>query len=232
MPRYALYYAPRRDEAIARFAAGWLGRDPEGDTALPQPSVSGMSQERVAAITAEPRRYGFHGTLKAPFALVSSASVDDLLKRAEQFAARRRIVELQGLSLTAIGGFLALVPVPDAALGTLAADCVRDFDDLRAAPDPSDLARRRQGGLSLRQESLLVRWGYPYVLDEFRFHLTLTAPLESTEREIAWRALAPLVAPFTARVHPIRDLAVFVQDSRDQPFRVLARFPFGGAMRA
>ena len=45
-------------------------------------------------------------------------------------------------------------------------------------PGAAELERRRKAGLSAAQEKMLLRWGYPYVLDEFRFHLTLTGRLQ------------------------------------------------------
>jgi putative phosphonate metabolism protein len=226
MPRYALYYAPRPDEEIARFAARWLGRDPEADAGLAQPAISGVAPVRLREITASPRRYGFHGTLKPPFELARSATIEAVLVLAADFALRRAPFQVPGAALRAIDGFLALVPEPSARLDALAADCVEEFDRFRAAPDPAELERRRQAGLSPRQDELLMRWGYPYVMDEFRFHLTLTERLEAAERESVQSALAPLVAPFCGAALAIRDLVVFVQDSREAPFRVLARFPF------
>jgi len=226
MPRYALYYAPRPDEEIARFAARWLGRDPEDGHALDQPAVPGLSPDRLAEITTEPRRYGFHGTLKPPFELVTSATLAELLARAAEFAAQRPAVPLRGLALKVIDGFLALVPQASADIDALAADCVREFDRYRAPPDPADLARRRAAGLTTRQEEFLQRWGYPYVMEEFRFHLTLTGRLQENERSLVQAALAPLTAPFGVVPTAIRDLCIFVQESREQPFRVLARLPF------
>ena len=226
MTRYALYSAPRPEEPLARFAAEWLGRDPAKDRSVPQPAVAGFTPASLAEITEDPRRYGFHGTLKPPFDLAAGMSLDQLLADAAAFAAARPPVDLPGLHLKAIGGFLALVPYANPALDRLAADCVREFDRFRAPPEAADLARRRQARLSPRQDELLVRWGYPYVMEEFRFHLTLTGSLESAERDRVQRALQPLVAPLCAASHQVRDLVIFVQDSRDRPFRVLKRFPF------
>jgi len=226
MPRYALYYAPRPDEEIARFAAKWLGRDPESGRVLDQPAVAGLSRERLAEITADPRRYGFHGTLKPPFELLPSVALAEMLARAAEFAANRPAVALRGLALKSIDGFLALVPQATADIDALAADCVREFDRYRAPPNPAELARRRAAGLTARQDELLGRWGYPYVMEEFRFHLTLTGRLAAEERTLVQTALAPLVASFAVAQTAISDLCIFVQDDREQPFRVLARLPF------
>ena len=61
-PRYALYYAPRQDEALAAFGRTWLGRDVERGVDVERPAVDGLAAEDLAAVTAEPRHYGFHGT--------------------------------------------------------------------------------------------------------------------------------------------------------------------------
>ena len=59
----------------------------------------------------------------------------------------------------------------------MAGACVRDLDEFRAPAGEAELARRRKAGLSARQEALLTQWGYPYVFEEFRFHLTLSGRL-------------------------------------------------------
>ena len=150
----------------------WLGRSVEG---VPVPLVPALEQvegEWVAAITRNAVRYGFHGTWKPPFRLAPGSVVENLLEAAASFAADHRPFPLPPLEIREIGSFLALVPAQSCdAVDTLAAECVRDFEPFRAAPGEDELSRRRAGGLTDRQESLLVRWGYPYVFEEFRFHL-------------------------------------------------------------
>jgi hypothetical protein len=209
MTRYALYYAPRSDEALADFARQWFGRG--------------------GAITEEPRRYGFHGTLKPPFALAAGTDEAELLRHAEQFATRQRPFEIQALDLKVIDGFIALVlRGPTSEIDTLAASCVRDFDRFRAPSDEADLRRRRQAGLTPRQEEMLARWGYPYVFEEFRFHLTLTGRLPNETRAPVLAELDRLTKPFRDRPVPVRDLAIFRQSDRQSPFAILERFPLGG----
>ncbi|HET6522220.1 MAG TPA: DUF1045 domain-containing protein, partial [Geminicoccaceae bacterium] len=177
MRRYAIYFAPAPDDPLGAFGNRWLGRDPWTGECLPQPRIPGLAPERLHAITASPRRYGFHGTLKPPFALAPGATPADLDMAARTFAAARRPVEVP-LALRSLSGFLALVPAePVPALDALAADCVRAFDSFRAPSDAAELSRRRAAGLTARQDALLLAWGYPYVFEEFRFHLTLTERL-------------------------------------------------------
>lgn len=229
MRRYALYYAPRPTEPLARFACAWLGRDPETDAACTRLKIDGVPPDRLQGMTADPTHYGFHGTLKAPFPLAAGRTEAELLSHVRTFTAERRPLQLDHIALRTIGSFIALVPSePSAELNDLAAACVTTFDMFRAPTSEDELARRRASGLTPHQDALLVRWGYPYVLDEFRFHLTLTGSLAPDERAGVHRLLTDLTAPFCAGSLAVRDLVVFLQDDRQSPFRVLARFPLGG----
>lgn len=227
--RYALYVAPRPGDGLASFANSWLGRDAERGIDIAQPEYDGLSRERLMGITAEPRRYGFHGTLKPPFRLASGATADTLIASVAEFARQRAPIIIPRLRLASLGGFLALVPVePVAVLDLLAADCMRTFDNFCAPLDESELARRRKADLTARQDALLRRWGYPYVLDEFRFHLTLTGRLDEAERGHIYRVLEQLTSRFCVGPLKILDLVVFAEEEHGSPFRVLVRFPFSG----
>ncbi len=103
-----------------------------------------------------------------------------------------------------------------------------EFDAYRAPPDAAELAKRHAAGLTPRQAELLARWGYPYVLDEFRFHLTLTGSIaDATERTRVAGLLQPLVAPLLGQPMPVRELCLFHQPDRATPFRLIQRIPFG-----
>lgn len=180
--RYAIYALPS-DEALADFGAEWLGWDIEAGAARPQTA-------EIAQMTNAPRRYGFHGTMKPPFRLAPAYTEDDLLAALSNLARRAAAVHLAGLKLARLGSFLALVPVGSVApIAELADRCVRDLDQFRAPADAAELARRRSAGLSKRQDGMLQRWGYPYVGEEFRFHMTLTGSLAESEMEQASRIL-------------------------------------------
>lgn len=230
VPRYALYYAPRPEEGLATMANQWLGWNAETGRARPLPLSSGIDPGRLAEIIAEPRRYGFHGTLKPPFALVDDLSERDLIDAVGRFVARERAITIPSLLLGELGDFLALVPsAPSAELQDLAYRCVIEFDEFRRAADAEELARRRAPGLTPRQEQLLVRWGYPYVLEEWRFHMTLTGRLTDTsERTSITAALKRRFAGIIDRPLHMRDLCLFRQPAPDRPFSVLARFRLGG----
>ncbi|WP_374445388.1 DUF1045 domain-containing protein [Stella sp.] len=229
MHRHAIYFAPPADHPLARFAAAWLGRCPEGRLPGPRPVLPSVDSGRLETVVAEPARYGFHGTLKPPFRLAAGRDVDDLDTRLDDLARGLRPFALPALRLRAIGRFLALVPgAPSPTLDAVAAACVTGLDAFRAAPTAAELERRRRGRLDPRQEELLARWGYPHVLDRFQFHLTLTGPLPPDEQAPLERALAPLVAPHCQAPLPFTDLARFVEPAPGAPFTLARRFPLGG----
>jgi putative phosphonate metabolism protein len=229
-PRYALYYAPRPEEGLAVAASQWLGWNPNGGRARRVPLSSGLDAERLVELTSEPRRYGFHGTLKPPMALADGASESDFMAAVGRFAAGQRPLTVPSLVLAEISQFLALVPgARQTELQDLADRCVVEFDEFRRPSSEDELARRRGAGLSPRQEELLKRWGYPYVLEEWRFHLTLTSRIaDSAERAAIMAMLRQRFSGFLDRPLAVRDLCVFRQPAPDRPFSVLARFRLGG----
>ncbi len=228
-PRYAIYFAPEPGSPLAEFGADWLGRDCATGAARPLPAVPGLTPERFAAITESARGYGFHATLKPPFHLKPERTPAALEEAAAAFAAARAPIRVH-LGLRSLGGFLALMMTPpDHRVSALAADVVQDLDGFRALPSDAELERRREAGLSSQQEALLQRWGYPYVMGEFRFHMTLSSRLpDGPEREAIVTALEPRVAQVTTGPTSIDAIALFVQERRSGPFTMIRRFPFGG----
>jgi putative phosphonate metabolism protein len=226
MKRYAVYYAPAEGAALTGAASAWLGRSVFPGAALAPPETDGLSFEQWESITADPRVYGFHATLKPPFRLAEGHDAEELREGLRKFARCRRPFEVS-LQLGSIGGFLAVVlaqPSPDFV--QLAADCVRDFDEFRAAPHPNELARRRQTMLNDAQLAYLTQWGYPYVMEEWRFHMTLTASLEPSLLERARRHLAKVFEPICREPLRVDSICLFEQPEPGAPFLVQARYYF------
>ncbi len=230
--RYAVYFAPAPDTALAALGRQWLGRDAEAGVHLPPPPCMNGAAGRWELVTASPRRYGFHATLKAPFVLSSGRMPEDLRQAVCRLAVQCRVFELPGLRVAEIGSFLALVlDAPSTALSALADRCVAQLDGLRAPHSEAELARRRAAGLSERQLRYLERWGYPYVFDEYRFHMTLTGSIEDPkERDKLHALLADVFEPACRVPVAIGDLCIFVQAAADAPFVVQERLPFGGPL--
>ncbi|MFN4203612.1 MAG: DUF1045 domain-containing protein [Tabrizicola sp.] len=223
MKRFAVYYAPRPGTFAAR-ANEWLGWDPAAGQALPQPQVPGIADP--AAITADPCRYGFHGTIRAPFRLAEGVSSDTAAATVATLAARLAPVACEGLILENLHGFLALTPEGcEAALLELGVAVVEATNDLRAPLSEAEIARRRPEALSPRQRELLHRWGYPYVMEEFRFHLTLTDRLADPAPAMA--ALEAHFADALPRPFVIEDLCLYGEDAAGR-FHLLHRYALTG----
>ena len=227
--RYAIYYAPPAGSPLESFARSWLGRDAASGESIPRLDLPRLPADRYDAIIRSPRHYGFHATLKPPFRLAAGRNADSLRAAVADFVAARQAFDAPALTLRSIDGFLALtLGAPCEAMDRLAADCVETFDSFRRPPDAAELASRRAPGLSDRQDRLLQRWGYPYVFEEFRFHMTLTGRLDNDERATVEAVLAPLVAPFCADPLRVDGIAIFRQRDRQSPFRLIERFAFAG----
>ena len=251
-PRYAIYFAPAPDSALWRFGSRAVGYDAATGRDAPFPDHPFYASPSIAEWTEEPRRYGFHATLKAPFSLAEDESEQALLSAVHDFAARRSGILDVRLGVHALGRFLALternrlVPMVNQVnnrlntlleeqrgeqgseqINRLAADCVTAFERFRAPLSDSDRARRLKAPLTVLQKDYLDRYGYPYVLDEFRFHMTLTGALSDDARTAALAALRALYQPIDAPTE-LDAICVFRQEKRDSRFRILSRAPLLG----
>jgi putative phosphonate metabolism protein len=224
-PRFAIYFVPAATSALYRFGAAVLGHDCYTGEAVAHPRAGELTEADWAALTAEPRRYGFHATLKAPFRLRSEFAEDDLVAELRHLAASITHYPRFEPAVDLIAGFVAIVPqTRAAAIDRLAADCLTRFDRFRAPLTADDKARRMAAGLNAAQAAHLEHWGYPYVLDEFRFHMTLTGHL-AVDRRAATHALLRQAFAQACGMHPIvlDRLTLVRQDHPDAPFRVFAQ---------
>jgi putative phosphonate metabolism protein len=225
-PRYAIYYVPDRESALYRFGAKWLGYDLYGGDETTPPDEPAISADWTEIIR-DPRVYGFHATLKAPFALAEGAAEADLIDAGRKFAAVPRPIPRIAPVLDQIERFIAVIPSSRSAeLEQLAADCVRAFDSFRAPLTEADRARRNPAALSPRQRDYLDHWGYPYVMDEFRFHMTLTGSLDQPRRDAVAELLRPRFTALGLDAIAIDRFAILRQDSVHQRFRAIAQFQF------
>jgi hypothetical protein len=223
--RYAIYFAPGPDTALHALGSRWLGRDSISGALFEQPALPGVDPARVTEVTADPRRYGFHATLKPPFHLKPDTTHDALFSAAEAFAGTQDAFEIN-LSLRQFSGFFALMQSESPAeTRTIAAATVSELDAFRALPSERQLERRREANLSGAQETLLQRWGYPYVMNEFRFHMTLTHRItDDAEADLTRQALKLHFADVLGCQQWFDSIAVFSQDVPDAPFQQIARF--------
>lgn len=221
-PRYAIYFAPDADRALTRFGAETLGYDAYSGHDIDHPKAIVADFADWADMSADPRKYGFHGTLKAPFPLARGKSEADLLAAIAEFAKQPREIPIIAPVVRTISGFTAIVPDEvDDELELLAEACVRDFDPFRAAMTAEDRARRKPDALTPRQIEHLDDWGYPYVFEDFRFHMTLTGRLTEQRGAAALAMLQHRFAELGIDELRIDSIALFKQDTATARFRIV-----------
>ncbi|QEN87413.1 DUF1045 domain-containing protein [Labrys sp. KNU-23] len=184
--RYAIYYVPAADTALWRFGSEVLGYDAFTGQDVPQWHPAATTASAWHEMTADPRLYGFHATLKAPFRAADDQDDAAITSNFMAFAKAHRPVDLGAWIIRPIPSsrdgraFLAMVPAkPPGELAELEGSIVRHFDGLRAPLTPAEIARRNPDRLSERQRAYLHAHGYPHVLEEFRFHMTLSGAIEN-----------------------------------------------------
>jgi Protein of unknown function (DUF1045) len=224
--RFAIYAVPGVRPAdtvgvlLRQKAEQWLGRGVSGNPVTPG-APDGWARAAIDAMTVSARRYGFHATLKAPFRLAEGRTAEELDAAVARFAAANACAVIPKLTLARLGGFFALVAGADApGLHALADGVVKRFDDFRAPMTGAELTRRDQAALTPRQRELLETWGYPYVLDEFRFHLTVTDRVPDEQRPQVERVLSDWFAGFFGADVPVDALAVFTEAEPGAPFEL------------
>ena len=224
--RYGLYFAPGADETFHNLGASWLGRDAATGKTIEHPDLDGLGASELADITGAARRYGFHATLKAPFRLAEGVSEADLVAAMEDFAGRTDAFEIPSLAVGRLEGFLALVPAgPAPALNAFASSVVEAFEPLRAPLTERDIERRNPESLSSGELRNLMRWGYPYVFDHFRFHMTLSTRLAEPVISRVEAAARSQFAPVLAGPVAVRALTLFVEPEPGAPFEIHRRTP-------
>lgn len=172
--RYAIYFMPAGK--WGDLGASWLGWDARSGT------TTETYRSEYRDWIKRPQKYGFHATIKAPFRLAQDQSEADLKTALTRLCSTLAPLPLPSLQLSQIGRFFAFTaPTEQGQLVPLASRAVAELDAYRAPLTPADLERRRKARLTPAQDALLEAWGYPYVMEEFRFHLTLTGQIRGDD---------------------------------------------------
>jgi putative phosphonate metabolism protein len=219
--RYAIYYLPEETSPLWRFGSAIIGYDSVSGALTDHPDL-GLNLD-LALLTKEPRTYGFHATLKAPFRLPQGATEAMLLEAAQSFALQQPPFALGHLEVKELGSFIALTARPNQTLRAFAADCVRAFEPFRAPMTSDERARRLRAPLTPRQVELMDAWGYPYVFEEFKFHMTLTASILNQDRTAVRDAIKDAYREVDGTAS-LTSLCVCIQPQGER-FRLLRRFP-------
>ncbi|HEX2017428.1 MAG TPA: DUF1045 domain-containing protein [Aurantimonas sp.] len=224
--RAAIYFTPPAGAPLTRAAAEWLGRSAfDGEPTRP-------GDDWLDPLVEAPARYGFHATVKAPFRLADDVDLVDLDARLAAFCDSRENVSVEQLVIARLGSFFALVPeAQPAALSELADAVVRTFEPLRAPTSEAEIRRRNPERLTERQREQLEQWGYPYVFDDFRFHMTLTGSVEPKDAAAVEARMRAHFDGLDGAPLAIDRLAVFVEPERGTPFRLHSMHPFAAPQR-
>lgn len=214
--RVALYYAPEVDDPLWARGCEWLGRDPETGADVPQPDI-----DAIAAQVTEPRRYGFHATFKPPMQL--TAPFDQFLGEVKRLCRELKPFAMPRLDVTLLGRFIALCPSPASAeLQAFADACVVSLDAHRQPEDAAAQAKRAAGRTDLQRHNI-AKWGYPFVMEDWRFHMTLSNPsadeplMDAAKRHFSEALALP---------RRVASVAVFVEPAKGEPFQLFERIPF------
>jgi putative phosphonate metabolism protein len=224
-PRYAIYHAAARASALDRFGAHLLGYDAWSGEDLAFPDSIEQAVPDWRDLTHDPRKYGFHATLKPPMALAPSRTEAELLAACKSFAETPRPVPVITPVVDSISGFIAVVPAkPSAELEQFAADCVSAFEPFRAPLLAEERARRNPSRLTSRQCEYLDRFGYPYVMEEFRFHMTLTGRLRPERGASVLAMLRQCFAAIKLERLAVDGIALFRQNDDASRFKIIGHW--------
>lgn len=225
--RYAIYYTPAPEHPLTVAARAWLGRDAfAGGEGVR--SARDWEAQAPAPLVADPYRYGFHGTLKAPFRLQEGMSLQELEQALRLFAVKLAPTKIGPLKIVYLRGFFALVPKgPYPELRTLASQIVQQFDRFRSPMTETERQKRLRAPLDKVETSNLHRWGYPHVLERFNFHLTLTDRVSEGDRARIERQLNSVFEPYLGDDYVLDTISLFAQEA-GADFLVRSQFPLQG----
>jgi putative phosphonate metabolism protein len=223
--RYAVFFAPSPESALWRFGSAVLGYDAATGHEVDQFVPSSVLRETWRALTEEPRRYGFHATLKAPFRLAEGATEPTVIAALQDFCRTETPFGL-ALEVSRLDSFIALTPTSALPLlAVLERKIVEVFDCFRGPLNEAERARRLSAPLTPRQREFLDRFGYPYVLDEFRFHMTLSGRLPVELLPGAMQQVKDAFTALSSASVVLDRLAVFREEGGR--FRIVTNIPFG-----
>lgn len=227
-----------------------FGRDGLTGEVVPLCVPEGFTEEEWREVVKTPAHYGLHATLKAPFVLARAGVRPSLMRAVASIASSFTPFALPKMQLAWIAdhsveqkvavqdgaesqdehemerGFFALVPEhAGSLLPFLERACVIDLDSFRAPLSSEDMVRRHVN--SERERNYLVMWGYHRVLEDFRFHITLTGSiadmaLRERVREVLEKALVHVID----RPLCVDSIVLFRQERRTLPFTAVQRFHF------
>ncbi len=224
--RYAVFFCPDDNSELASYGQQVLGRRADGQV-FETAYTDCPDRQLALAVSATPAHYGFHATLKAPFQLAKQMTEQQLLDAVETLADSQTVIAMQTLKPRLLSGFIALTLTPQPqAIASLAEQCVKQLEPFRAPLSQEDIRKRKPDTLSEQQKEYLYQYGYPHVISEFRFHMTLTDKISPGRHDEHRQWLTELYDRKVIEMPVLDRLAVFWQPNRETAFTRLAQFAF------
>ncbi len=220
--RYAVFYLPPSDSPLADFGAQWFGYDIRTGKFREPIQTTTFDLKELTKIS---HRYGLHATLKAPFRLKKKYDLSNLFKRVEKQASKSEPFTYPSMKITQLAGFPALMPKHNRAkMVHLEERLVHKLNKFGKKPDQSTSDRRRKVKLNALEQEYFRLYGYPYVLDHFRFHLTLCDKAERSTRSVISSFLEENYSEVLTSSLEVREIAVVGERKSDGYFEELERF--------
>lgn len=181
--RYAIFYAPPKESNLEEFGRYWFGWDPLNAKLINNKrrinylnrfGIKNLINIDKNVLIA--KKYGFHGTLIPPFKLNKNYSTNTLFKKTEEIAKKLKKFKFYKFKLKKINNFYAFVQnKKNNNINKLSNRLVRELFKFRSPLTKKEIDRRNPSKLSKLQLNILYKWGYPYLMSEFNFHMTLAS---------------------------------------------------------
>ncbi len=224
--RYAIYYAPIENPELDLFGKCWLGWDPYKGEETTKSDLSKLpSFKKFSGLVLTPKQYGFHGTIKAPFRLKNKYTYSDLENKVREISKQIQSFHLDKLVIKKLGNFIALTPSKNLKVNDVSNKFVEGLDFLRDDLSEDEIKKRHPHKLSFNQKKMLFKWGYPYVFNEFKFHLTLTGKLRIEEIDNVYKYLQTILKSVNLRKIHFKSICIFGQKT-DEKFYFIKKINF------
>lgn len=179
--RVAIYFLPKKNSSLENFGKNLLGRDinKKRKISLTRRQKYFINRrftyfDELKDYCEKPAKYGFHATLKAPFRLKRNVKTKDFYDVISHIAAQHSRFKIKGLKIVYRKKFTFITSRKEIkSLINLENDLVKHLDTFRAELNKTEIKKRNPDSLTFKQNKYLKEWGYPFVLDQFKFHMTL-----------------------------------------------------------
>lgn len=179
--RVAIYFLPKKNSSLENFGKNLLGRDinKKKKISLTRRQKYFINRgftyfDELKDYCEEPAKYGFHATLKAPFRLKRNVKTKNFYDVISHIAAQHSRFKIKGLKIVYSKKFTFITSrKPNKLLINLENDLVKHLDTFRAELNKTEIKKRIPDSLTFKQNKYLKEWGYPFVFDQFKFHMTL-----------------------------------------------------------